>query len=135
MGKLSDIKTKLLHLFLNYGDFNLNGDQFLTHSCFLRIVRDSGINVDENRVSIMMSSVLQTKTNLIKNIDFEQFLNLISSLSELCTPNLFARNPKSALKQILSRNLIPLLNKIEGLQGLKKFGIVAAFSNSLQSQS
>ena len=46
----------------------------------------------------MMSSVLQTKTNLIKNIDFEQFLNLISSLGELCIPNLYAKNPKAALK-------------------------------------
>ena len=63
----------------------------------------------------MMSSVLQTKTNLIKNIDFVQFLNLISSLSELFTPNLYKRNPKSALKQILSRNLIPLLKQIESL--------------------
>lgn len=99
-------------MFLNYGDFNLNGEQFLTHSCFLRVVRDSGINIDENRVSIMMSSVLQTKTNLIKNIDFEQFLNLLSSLSELHTPNLYAKNPKSALRQILSCNLIPLLKQI-----------------------
>jgi hypothetical protein len=58
LGSLSSIKTSLMHIFQSYGDFNLKGDQFLTHSCFLRIVRDSGITVNENRISIMMSSVL-----------------------------------------------------------------------------
>jgi len=31
----------------------------------------------------MMSATLQTKTNLIKQITFEQFLDLLSGLSEL----------------------------------------------------
>lgn len=133
LGNLSNIKTALLHIFLSYGDFNLKGDQFLTHSCFLRIVRDSGITISENKVSIMMSQILQTKTNLIKQINFEQFLDLLSGLSELLEPEIFSQSPKQALKRILSCNIIPLLRLLEGRKGLKKFGITASFSNCIQN--
>lgn len=94
-------------------------------------MRDSGISVSENKVSIMMSQILQTKTNLIKQIDFEQFLDLLRGLSELVEPELFLKSPKNALKLILSCNIIPLLRLLEGRSGLKKFGITAAFSNSV----
>ena len=82
-----------------------------------------------------MSSVLQTKTNLIKQINFEQFLDLLSGLSELAEPELFMKSPKQALKLILSCNLVPLLRLLERKSGIRKFGILAAFSNCLQNQA
>jgi hypothetical protein len=44
-----------------------------------------------------MSATLQTKTSLIKKIEFKQFLNLLSALPELTHPKLFLSNPKKAL--------------------------------------
>jgi len=58
LGSLNSIKTSLMHLFLSYGDFNQKGEQYLTHSCFLRMVRDSGVTINENNISIMMSAIL-----------------------------------------------------------------------------
>jgi hypothetical protein len=81
----------------------------------------------------MMSSTLQTKANLIKAITFAQFLNLCSALSELKDPKLFAKNPKKALATLISENMLRLLHEIEGKYGVKKFGLQAAFAQSLKS--
>lgn len=70
-----------------------------------------------------MSSSLQTKTNLIKSINFSQFLDLISALAELRDPKLYAKKPKKALANLISENLLVLLQEIESKNGLKKFGL------------
>ena len=134
LGSTDTVKAKLLALFFNYGDFNQRSETHLTHSQFLRLVRDAGITISENKISIMMSSCLQTKTNLIKSISFPQFLELCSALSELLTPKIFAKNPKRALAQLLSSHLLVLLNEIEGRDGLKEYGLQAAYSQSLRCQ-
>lgn len=90
LGSFNDIKNNLMLLFLSYGDFNLKGELLITHGGFLRMVRDSGIQINENKISIMMSATLQTKTNLIKQITFEQFLDLLSGLSELNDNKLYS---------------------------------------------
>lgn len=75
-----------------------------------------------------MSSCLQTKTNMMKSINFNQFLNLLSALAELKEPKLFAKKPKKALSNLLADNFLKLLKEIEGHQGIKKYGLQAAFS-------
>jgi hypothetical protein len=71
----------------------------------------------------MMSTTLQTKTNLIKSINFTQFLNLLSALSELCNPKLFKTKPKRALTMLISDHFLPLLADIESRNGIKKYGL------------
>ena len=58
----------------------------------------------------MMSTTLQVKANLIKSINFEQFLNLISALSELSDPKLFKKDPKMGLQKIINNVFLPLLS-------------------------
>ncbi len=50
---------------------------------------------------------------MIKHIGFEQFLNSILRISELKYDELFRKHPKTALKELLKRNILPLLKKIE----------------------
>jgi len=68
--KVLEVKQQLMLLFLNYCEFNLKNETYITHSCFLRICRDANVAVPENSISIMMSSTLKTKANLIKAINF-----------------------------------------------------------------
>lgn len=82
----------------------------------------------------MMSSVLQTKTNLIKSISYPQFLELVSALSELKDSKLYAKKPNKALQNLISENLFRLLQEIESKSGLKKYGLQAAFSQSIKCQ-
>ncbi len=58
----------------------------------------------------MMSTTLQVKANLIKSINFEQFLNLISALSELSDPKLFIKDPKMCLQKTIDNVFLPLLS-------------------------
>jgi hypothetical protein len=54
---------------MNYCEFNTKAEMFVTHSQFLRLCKDAGIrDISENKISIMMSAILQTKSNLIKSI-------------------------------------------------------------------
>lgn len=50
---------------------------------------------------------------MIKNITFEQFLNTILRISEIKYEDMFKKHPKSALKELLKRNILPLLKRIE----------------------
>jgi hypothetical protein len=79
-------------LFLSYADFiEKTASIFISHQKFLKIVEDSGINkIHQNDLSIMISTTLQTKCSLIKAINFDQFLELLNSLSELVAPKLFS---------------------------------------------
>lgn len=130
--KLKDLKKKLKLLFLNYCE--LSQEAFLQHSSFMRLLKDSGLNVAESKLSVLMSATLQTKTNLIKKIEFKQFLNLLSALPELTHPKLFLSNPKKALQTIIDNHLLKLLKALESKSGLRSFGLVAAFSQSLKCQ-
>ena len=70
---------------MSYGEFNSKtAKTSITHTTFLKIVGDSKVRVaDKNQLSIMMSTTLQTKTNIIKSINFDQFLKLLTPLAEL----------------------------------------------------
>lgn len=50
---------------------------------------------------------------MIKHISFEQFLNVILRISEVKYEEIFKRHPKSALKELLKKNVLPLLKRIE----------------------
>ena len=82
-----------MRLFLNYCDFNVQKALiFISHTTFIRIVKDAEFSISENNLCIMMSTALQMKVNLIKAISFEQFCNLISALAELNDPRKFKRD-------------------------------------------
>ena len=113
---------------------NTKNESHLTHSQFLRMVRDSGVKTPENTISIMMSSTLKTKQNLMNRINFHQFLNLVSGLAELVFPQIFRQNPKDALQKLIMDHLLVLLYHIEGPEGTRKHGMQAAFSQSIRAQ-
>jgi hypothetical protein len=50
---------------------------------------------------------------MIKHVSFEQFLNTILRISEIKYEEMFKKHPKSALKELLKRNVLPLLKRIE----------------------
>jgi len=58
-------------------------------------VREAGLSqISESSLAILMSTTLQQKTNLIKIITFEQFLSLITALSELKMPKHYKADPR-----------------------------------------
>lgn len=61
----------------------------------------------------MMSTTLQTKTNIVKSINFEQFLSLLRPLAELTFAKSYAKSPRKALKKLLQKHLLVLLKRIE----------------------
>ena len=61
----------------------------------------------------MMSTTLQTKTNIIKSISFQQFLSLLRPLAEISFVKTYAKSPKRALKKLVQKHLVPLLQRIE----------------------
>ena len=67
------MKSNLLRLFMSYGEFNSKtAATTITHSVFLKIVEEAKVKVpSKNEVSIIMSTTLQTKTNIIKSISFD----------------------------------------------------------------
>lgn len=68
-----------------------------------------------NDISISIQSVMHRKINLIKAINFQQFLDCVFSVSEIKEPGLFHASPKAALQKVISENFLPLLARIEGL--------------------
>ena len=64
-------------------------------------------------VNISIQKTLQIKSNLIKVITFDQFLNCVFTVSELKEQQLFTANPKAALTKVICEKFIPLLVKIE----------------------
>ena len=92
-----------MSLFMCYCDFNSKtAVAFISHSKFLKIVEDSNVKVPvKNSLSILMSNTLQTKTNLIKSISFEQFLSLLAPLAELCYSKTYLKSPKMSLKKLI----------------------------------
>lgn len=113
--ELAQMKSSLLKLFMCYGDFNYKtATVSISHSAFLKIVEESKVKVpNKNSLSIMMSTTLKTKTNIIKSITFEQFLSLLRPLSEITFVKTYAKSPKRALKKLLQKHLLPLLQRIE----------------------
>ena len=86
----AEIKYKMHKLFMSYCDFtDKTAFTFISHNKFLKIVEDARIKLHQNDLSIMISTTLQTKNSLIKQISFGQFLELLNSLSELISPKLF----------------------------------------------
>lgn len=56
------VKQKLQKLFLNYCDFNQKAAiPYITQSTFVKIVRESGVNISEGALGVMMGSALQIK--------------------------------------------------------------------------
>jgi len=93
-----------------------SGEVFITYTNFLKVMRDSQIfdeKVNQNTISIIISKECNATTNMIKHITFEQFLNAILRISETKYEELFKKHPKSALKELLKRNILPLLKRIE----------------------
>lgn len=95
------------------------------------MVDDASIKLHQNDLSIMISTTLQTKTSLIKAITFNQFLELLNSLSELVSPKLFSTNPKKALQKLLTKHLIVLLQRLESSDGARLFGAAGIYSAAL----
>ena len=94
-----------------YGDFNSKSATVsISHSAFLKIIEESKVKVPvKNSLSIMMSTTLKTKTNIIKSITFEQFLSLLRPLAEISFVKTYAKSPKRALKKLIQKNLLPLI--------------------------
>lgn len=109
------MKSNLLKLFMSFGDFNSKTAIIsISHSAFLKIVELSRVKVPvKNSLSIMMSTTLQTKTNIVKSINFEQFLSLLRPLAELTFAKSYAKSPRKALKKLLQKHLLVLLKRIE----------------------
>ena len=76
-----------------------------------------------------MSTTLQQKTNLIKSISYDQFLNMITAITELKSPIKFKQDSKQAMLKIIQKYFVPLLNRIEASDGQNKFGINALYSH------
>lgn len=119
-------------LFMSYADFTeKTAAIFISHNKFLKMVDDADIKLHQNDLSIMISTTLQTKTSLIKAITFNQFLELLNSLSELVSPKLFSTNPKKALQKLLTKHLIVLLQRLESSDGARLFGAAGIYSAAL----
>jgi len=113
--ELAKLKSSLLKLFMCYGDFNSKtAATSISHSSFLKIVEESKVKIAvKNSLSIMMSTTLQTKTNIVKSITFDQFLSLLRPLAELSFVKTYSKSPKRALKKLIQKHLLPLLRRIE----------------------
>ena len=68
-----------------------------------------------NDVTISIATVMRQKQNMIKSINFQQFLDCVFAVSELIEPGLFVASPKAALEKVISENFLPLLVRIENL--------------------
>lgn len=48
-----------MNLFLNYCDFNVKkAIAYISHTTFIKIMKDAGVAISEGRLSIMMSTAL-----------------------------------------------------------------------------
>ena len=74
--------------------------------------------MNEASLAILLSTTLQLKVNIIKSITFEQFLNLISALSESKDPKKFKANPRKVLSKLIVGHFVPLLIDIEQRKGM-----------------
>jgi len=104
-------------LFLNYCDFSIDtGYIYLSQGNFLKILRDSGLfdsKFTKNQLSLIISKEFTAPSNQIKNLTFDQFLNLTLRISEFKDPVKYKVNPKSVLLGLLNNHMMPLITCIE----------------------
>ena len=114
-------KANLKRIFLNYCEFNKKtGALFISQIQLQKLFKDAKIVTKEtsltmNDVTISIATVMRQKQNMIKSINFQQFLDCVFAVSELIEPGLFVASPKAALEKVISENFLPLLVRIENL--------------------
>ncbi len=121
-----------------YCDYSLDkGQIFIKQASFTKLLKDAQILEDksgaisatkpwrtltEKEVNLMLSKELNNPQ--IKALDFQSFLNMLvkialqlqskrTSVSKIRAATQIESNPKEALEQLLSMNVLPLLENIE----------------------